>query len=70
MLFQVTDIQFDFTYDGEDDTLTLDLDEQDDIIGETIGKVWEAENEDDLLEVITDSTGWCILNVEYNLVSV
>ena len=61
MLFKVTDIQFDFITDDDE----LSPEEQLDIIEETCATVWEADDEDDLIEEITCATGWCILNVEY-----
>ena len=61
MLFKVTDIQFDFITDDDE----LSPEEQLDIIEETCATVWEACDEDDLIEEITCATSWCILNVEY-----
>ena len=61
MLFKVTDIQFDFITDDDE----LSPEEQLNIIEETCATVWEACDEDDLIEEITCATGWCILNVEY-----
>ncbi len=59
MQFQVTEIEFDF--DDED----LTDDERDDIIGDTVGQIWEAEDEEDLVEEITCATGWCIKSIDY-----
>ena len=59
MLYQVTEIQFDF--DDED----LTDDERDDIIDDTVGHIWEADDEDDLVEEITCATGWCIKSIDY-----
>ena len=59
MQFQVTEIEFDF--DDED----LTDDERDDIIGDTVGHIWEADDEDDLIEEITCATGWCINSIDY-----
>jgi len=56
MQFQVTAIEYDFT--GAEDEIT-DA-EMNDIIDETIGHIWEADDEDDLIEEITSWTGWCI----------
>jgi hypothetical protein len=35
------------------------------IIDETIGQIWEADDEDDLVEEITCATGWCIKSIDY-----
>jgi hypothetical protein len=60
MLFQVTDIQFD--YDEEDE---MDAYDKDRLVCETIGQVWEADDEDDLVEEITCATGWCVKTIDY-----
>ena len=60
MQFYVNEIQFDF----EDSQGELEKWEQDQIIKNNIG-VWEADNEDDLIEEITASSGWCIKSIDY-----
>jgi hypothetical protein len=60
MLFQVTDVRFDFITDDDE----LSPEEQLDIINDTC-TVWEADDEDDLVEEITCATGWCIKSIEY-----
>ena len=60
MQFYVNEIQFDF----EDSQGELEKWEQDQIIKNNIG-VWEADNEDDLIEEITSSSGWCIKSIDY-----
>ena len=60
MLFQVTDIEFDF--DDEDD---LDDDYISDLIDEVECQIWEAVDEDDLVEEITCAYGWCIKSIDY-----
>jgi len=66
MQFQVTDIEFDF--DDEEDE--LDDDYKSDLFEETIGQIWEAIDEDDLIEEITSATGWCIKSIDYRHVLV
>jgi hypothetical protein len=62
MLFQVTEIEFDFTTDdGNDPTPGY----QEDLICDTLTTVWEADDEDDLVEEITCATGWCIKSLDY-----
>lgn len=58
MLFQVTEIEFDFDYD-------IHTDEYNRLMNETIGQIWEADDEDDLVEEITCATGWCIKSLDY-----
>lgn len=62
MQFQVTDIEFDFDdYDDE----ALSVDEAYEIVCETIGQIWEADDEEDLIEEITTAYGWCIKSIDY-----
>jgi hypothetical protein len=61
MIFQVIDIEFDF----DDDSPESFEDERYDIIAETIGQIWEADDEEDLVEEITAATGWCIKSLDY-----
>ena len=62
MKYLVTDIEFDFS----DSQGELDQWEQDQITANNIG-VWEASNDDDLIEEITASTGWCIKSINYEV---
>jgi adenine specific DNA methylase Mod len=67
MQFQVTYIDFDFSSD--DDTWgDVDPDYQQEVTEETIGQIWEAVDEDDLIEEITCATGWCIRSIDYRTV--
>ena len=64
MQFQVTYIDFDFSSD--DPTWgDVDYDTQQEVIEETKGTIWEADDEDDLIEEITSATGWCINSIDY-----
>ena len=67
MLFQVTTIDFDFT---EDNDILRGTDEewneyQEMVISDTLSTIWEADDEDDLVEEITSATGWCIESIDY-----
>ncbi len=62
MKFYVIDVEFDFT----DSQGELDEWEKDQIVKNNIG-VWEADDEDDLIEEITASTGWCIKSIDYDI---
>ena len=64
MLFQVTSIEFDFE---TDDDVELTIHEKNDIIGDTVGHIWEADDEDDLIEEITCAMGWCIKSIDYRI---
>ena len=58
MKFYVSDIEFDFNTDMPD-YYSVSHDDQQLIINDNLG-VWEADDEDDLVEEITANSGWCI----------
>ena len=67
--FNVTDIEFDLDDDydmTEEDKVKfnhqLELELHDMALG-----VWEADNEDDLIDEITTATGWCIKSIDYDI---
>ena len=68
MIFQVTEIEFDF--DEYDDAYPDELDDdyKQQVTEETIGHIWEADDEDDLIEEITCATGWCIKSIDYRII--
>ncbi len=61
MMYQVTQIEFDF----EDDEGVLPDEFQKPIIDDILGQIWEANDEDDLIEEITCASGWCIKSIDY-----
>ena len=66
MQFQVTQIEFDFS---DDCSGYLFNDEQrEELIDETLSTIWEAVDEDDLIEEITSASGWCIKSIDYHYV--
>jgi hypothetical protein len=64
MQFQVTEIEFDFDSDDDD----FPEHEFSNITDETVGMIWEADDEDDLIEEITCATGFCIKSIDYRIV--
>ena len=64
MLFQVTEIEFDFTDEVLPDE-ALPVEEQELIIADTCNTIWTAEDEEDLVEEITTAYGWCIKSLDY-----
>tara|TARA_Y100001978_G_C23357027_1_gene274733 strand:+ start:275 stop:436 length:162 start_codon:yes stop_codon:yes gene_type:complete len=48
------------------DYYSVSFDDQESIINDNLG-VWEAEDEDDLVEEITANAGWCILSLDYEI---
>ena len=67
MKFNVTDIEFDFD-DGNlnEEEYKLTFDEEIEIRDLALG-VWEAEDEDDLIEEVTTACGWCIKSIDYEV---
>ena len=65
MNFNVTDIEFDFD-DDYANGFDLTFDEEIEIRDLALG-VWQADNEDDLIEEITTSSGWCIKSIDYDI---
>ena len=65
MKFLVTDIKFDFNTDMPD-YYSVSFDDQESIINDNLG-VWDAEDENDLVEEITANAGWCILSLDYEI---
>ena len=65
MLLKLTDFEFDFT----DDDVELPYDEQVAVAKSVIGEVFEVEDENEIANVITDQTGWCINSLDYLVIS-
>lgn len=65
MKFQVTEIEFDFEME-DDDYASQDYQQQ--VIDETFNAEWEVDNEEDLVDEITNQTGWCIKAINYQLI--
>ena len=65
MKFLVTDIEFDFNTDMPD-YYSVSFDDQQLIVNDNLG-VWEADDEDDLIEEITSTSGWCIKSIDYEI---
>ena len=66
MKYNVKEIEFDLDdfYDREE--YPISVDEEIALIDEALG-VWEADNEDDLIDEITTATGWCIKSIDYDI---
>ena len=59
MQFQVTDIEFDFT-----DAFDVENYDQD-VIDEVKATIWEADDDEDLVEEVTAATGFCVKSIDY-----
>ena len=64
--FQNGNYQYYDISDFTDSQGELDKWEQDQIVKNNIG-VWEADDEDDLIEEITTAIGWCIKSIDYDI---
>ena len=62
MKFNVTEVEFDFTDSQGAITFEDEIEARDLALG-----VWEADDEDDLIEEITTTSGWCIKNIDYEV---
>ena len=62
MKFNVTEVEFDFTDSQGSITFEDEIEARDLALG-----VWEADVEDDLIEEITTTSGWCIKNIDYEV---
>ena len=65
-MYDVTDIEFDFDDGNDGESYPLTFDEEIAIRDSALG-VWEADNEDDLIEEITTAAGWCIKSIDYDI---
>ena len=65
MKFNVTEIEFDLN-DSLSEEYSLSFDEEIALRDSALG-VWEADNEDDLIEEITTAAGWCIKSIDYDI---
>ena len=65
MKFNVTEVEFDFDDDyAEESKLTFD--EEIELRDLALG-VWDADDEDDLIEEITAASGWCVKSIDYEV---
>ena len=65
MKFNVKEGEFDFDDDyAEESKLTFD--EEIELRDLALG-IWEADDEDDLIEEITAASGWCIKSIDYDI---
>ena len=65
MKYNVTEIEFDFDDDYVEES-KLTFDEEIEIRDLALG-VWEADDEDDLIEEVTTASGWCIKSIDYEI---
>ena len=62
MIFKITAIEFDFEYED------VTEEEQNEIINDTTSYLWDSPSEEELVNVITNNTGWTVTNLQYEKV--
>ena len=62
MKYNVKEVEFEFCLDYA----KLTFDEQIEIRDLALG-IWEADDEDDLIEEITTASGFCIKSIDYDI---
>ena len=65
MKFNVTEVEFDLN-DSLSEEYQLSFDDEIAIRDDALG-VWEADDEDDLIEEVTCNAGWCIKSIDYEI---
>ena len=66
MKYLITDIQFDCFLDCEDDWSESDQIMTEERLNEVyVGQIWDADDEDDLVDEISTASGWCIKSIDY-----
>ena len=67
MKFNVTEVEFDLCEFGDGiPECQLTFDEEREIHDLALG-IYEADDEDDLVEEVTANAGWCILSIDYEI---
>ena len=62
MKFNVTEVEFDFDLDYAKLTFDEEIEVRDLALG-----VWDADDEDDLIEEVTEASGVCIKSIDYEI---
>ena len=72
MQFQITQIEFNFDLDENGFPVPprerISEEYAQTIIDDHIGMIVEADDEDDMIEEITTSMGWCIKSIDYRII--
>ena len=67
MKFNVTEIEFETDLGtGIKEEYAISFEEEIELRDLALG-VWEADDEDDLVEEITAASGWCIKSINYDI---
>ena len=66
MQFQITKIEFDVDDSIYDPSVNVITSEE--LAENYIGEIWEANDEDDLIEEITNDSAHCINSIDYRII--
>ena len=66
MKFNVKDIEFDLN-DSLSEKYSLSFEEEIELHDSALG-IWDTLDEDDLIEQITELSGWCIKSIDYEII--
>ena len=66
MLFQITKIEFDVDDSIYDPSVNVITSEE--LAENYVGEIWEANDEDDLIEEITNDSAHCINSIDYRII--
>ena len=61
--YKITEIEFDFDYEDLTDY------EKKEIVDDAKNCLWDSPNEEDLANVISDNTGWCVKSLKYDVIN-
>ena len=67
MKFNVKDIEFDLN-DSLSEEYSLSFEEEIELHDSALG-IWDTLDEDDLIEQITELSGWCIKSIDYEIIT-
>ena len=62
MKYNVTEVEFDFDLDYAKLTFDEEIEVRDLALG-----VWDADDEDDLIDEVTEASGFCIKSIDYEI---
>ena len=68
MEYMITDITFDCSSDDDDWTPKDQQETEEMLPAAYLGTIWEADDDADLVEELTASSGWLIKSLEYKFV--
>ncbi len=66
MKFNVKDIEFDLN-DSLSEEYSLSFEEEIELHDSALG-IWDTLDENDLIEQITELSGWCIKSIDYEII--